>query len=54
MAYCLYDDGKVIVIEYWNKDGASAKLINAEDPPKALFIYYDAERNDFVRCHGYE
>ncbi len=49
-AYCVYDDGKTIVIEYWSERGVAAKLINAEDSSKALFAYYSAERSGLVRC----
>jgi hypothetical protein len=49
-AYCLYDDGKVIIIEYWSERGVSAKLIYAENPSKALFAYYNAEKTGHVRC----
>ncbi|MGC8543825.1 MAG: hypothetical protein ACP5NQ_07760 [Vulcanisaeta sp.] len=28
----------------------SAKLINAEDPSKALLTYYNAEKTGHVRC----
>ncbi|MGC8544172.1 MAG: hypothetical protein ACP5NQ_09535 [Vulcanisaeta sp.] len=48
--YCIYENGEILIIEYWSKDSASAKLINVEEPALALEQYYEAERVGLVEC----